>query len=128
MIKGGNYMSYSIGEVSAKTGLTAPTIRYYEKEGVLPHIKRNNKGIREFNDDNIFWIDLIRCLRGTDMSINDIKSIVDLSLEGEHTVEKRKVILQNHKKKIWSQIDELLEIIAKIDRKIDNCGSCCKKK
>ncbi|MCT4596737.1 MAG: MerR family transcriptional regulator [Vallitalea sp.] len=121
-------MSYSIGEVSAKTGLTAPTIRYYEKEGVLPHIKRNNKGIREFNDDNIFWIDLIRCLRGTDMSINDIKSIVDLSLEGEHTVEKRKVILQNHKKKIWSQIDELLEIIAKIDRKIDNCGSCCKKK
>lgn len=121
-------MSYSIGEVSEKTGLTAYTIRYYEREGVLPYIKRNKKGVREFNDDNIFWIDLISCLRGTGMSINDIKHIVDLSLEGEHTVEQRRAILRNHKKKIRSQIDELLEITVKIDRKIKNCGKFSSKK
>lgn len=121
-------MSYSIGQVSKKTGITTYTIRYYEKEGVLPYVKRNEKGIREFSDDDIFWIDLISCLRETGMSIKDIKHIVDLSLEGEHTVDQRKIILQDHKKKILTKIEELQDITCKIDKKLKyygkNKGKC----
>ncbi|MCT4544808.1 MAG: MerR family transcriptional regulator [Vallitalea sp.] len=120
-------MTYTIGQISEKTGLTTHTIRYYEKEGILPYVQRNEKGIREFNDDDMFWISLISCLRETGMSIKDIKYIVDLSLEGEHTVAQRVGILQNHKEKILNQINELQDVIKKIDYKIsyyDTYKSC----
>lgn len=111
-------MIYSITNVSEKTGLTNYTIRYYEKIGLLPHINRNSNGIREFSQDDVFWIEIIKCLKNTGMPISDIKSIVDLSLEGEHTSCKRKEILIEHRNKILSQIKNLQNNLLKIDLKI----------
>ncbi|MCT4594014.1 MAG: MerR family transcriptional regulator [Anaeromicrobium sp.] len=111
-------MNYSIGQISEKTGLTTHAIRYYEKEGLLTNIKRNENGIRKFSDDDIIWISLISCLRETGMSIKDIKYMVDLSLKGKHTVAQRKSILENHKKKVQKQIDDLQNAVKKIDSKL----------
>lgn len=112
-------MEYSIGQAAEAAGLTTYTLRYYEKEGLLPQIRRNKQGVRVFSKDDIFWIDLIRCLRGTGMSISDIKYIVDLSHEGEHTIPERKQILKNHKNKIEIKIEELQNYIGKIDKKLE---------
>lgn len=111
-------MTYSIKEVSDKTGLTSHTIRYYEKSGLLPYISRDKNGIRIFCEDDIFWIDIIKCLKNTGMKIEDIKNIVDLSLEGEHTEEKRKAILIKHRSSVLKQIEDLQKNLEKINLKI----------
>lgn len=111
-------MIYSIKEVSKLTGISAHTIRYYEKEGILPPIDRTENGVRVFSDENLFWLDLVICLKKTNMSIKDIKKIISLSLVGDSTVDERKDILINHKKEILSQIEVLKESVNKIDKKI----------
>lgn len=121
-------MDYTIGKVAEIVGLTTYTLRYYEKEGLLPQIKRNKQGIRVFCEDDISWIGLIRCLRDTGMSISDIKYIMDLSLQGDNTIPERKQILKEHKKRIEMQISELQKNISKIDKKLewyDGKKDCC---
>ncbi|MEF9951994.1 MAG: MerR family transcriptional regulator [Clostridium sp.] len=112
-------MSYTVGDVAKKVGLSSYTLRYYEKEGLLPNVKRNDRGIREYSDDDIVWIELIKCLKSTGMSIEEIKVIVDLSLEGGDTIPQRKEILLNHRVKLETQIEDLVKCINKIDYKID---------
>jgi len=121
-------MEYTIGQAAETVGLTTYTLRYYEKEGLLSQIQRNKQGIRVFTEADIFWIDIIRCLKDTGMSISDIKHIVDLSRKGEHTIPERKQILKEHKKKIEIQISELQKSSNKIDRKLewyDGMGNDC---
>jgi DNA-binding transcriptional MerR regulator len=97
----------------------AHTIRYYEKEGILPPIERDENGIRIFSEENIFWLDLVICLKKTNMTVNDIKRIIELSIQGDSTIDERKSILLGHKNKIASQIEELEESMKKIEKKID---------
>ena len=111
-------MEYKISEVAKLTGITAYTIRYYEKESIIPPIKRNTGGIRVFSEDNLFWIELVTCLKDTKMPIHDIKLIVDLSQKGDYTIKERKVILQKHRRIMETQIKELNKSIEKIDSKI----------
>ncbi|MFC0523791.1 MerR family transcriptional regulator [Pontibacillus salicampi] len=111
-------MEYTIGEVSKKLDMSTYTLRFYEKEGLLPSIKRNQQGIRKFNEDNLYWIDMVRCFRDTGMSLQDVKHIVDLTNEGHDTLEERKHILQEHKAKVQQQMDNLQQHLHKIDKKI----------
>ncbi|MGL6173385.1 MAG: MerR family transcriptional regulator [Cellulosilyticaceae bacterium] len=112
-------MSYTISQAAEQVGLTSYTLRYYEKEGLLPGIERNEKGIRTYKETDLFWIDLIKCLKDTGMSISEIKQIVTLSLEGEGTIPQRKDILNTHKKKLEEQMEELKQAMKKIDKKIE---------
>jgi len=120
---------YTIKHVSEIVGLSSYTIRYYDKCGLIPFIARNKNGVREFNEDDIFWIEIIKCLKNTGMTIEDIKSIVDLSLKGDHTKEERKNILLEHRRKILEQIESLNNNLKKLDSKIawyENNSGCCK--
>ncbi|MEG6584247.1 MerR family transcriptional regulator [Dendrosporobacter sp. 1207_IL3150] len=85
-------MTYTIKQVSQKLDLTAYTLRYYEREGLLPFVGRDNNGNRIFNDHDIEWLILIRCLRDTGMSVvlkskatlvSAWKAIVQLRLENK---------------------------------------------
>lgn len=109
---------YLIKDVSEKVGISAHTIRYYEKCGLLPYISRDANGIRKFSQDDIFWLEIIKCLKNTGMTIENIKGIVDLSLKGNETKNERKEILFDHRKKILEQIKELKDNLKKIDLKI----------
>ena len=71
-------MSYSAGELAKNLGITKDTLRYYEKEGLLPPIKRDSSGHRVYSESDMEWIFLIRCLRDTDMQIYKIKKYVSL--------------------------------------------------
>ncbi|MCT4612082.1 MAG: MerR family transcriptional regulator [Clostridia bacterium] len=120
-------MKYKIKEVEKITGISAYTIRYYEKEGILPPIDRDENGVRMFNDDNLYWLDLVTCFKNTDMPVKDIKEIVRLSQIGDATIEERKEILKGHRKTIENQIKELKNSLKKIDKKIDfyeGTGEC----
>ena len=67
---------YSIGEVSKKMNITPSTLRYYEKEGLLPFVSRTKSGIRSFNDADLNRLRIIECLKKTGMSIKKIKQFI----------------------------------------------------
>ena len=88
---------YQIKEVSERLNIPASTIRYYEKKGLLPHIKRSETGIRLFDEDMIDWIDLIMYLLKTGMEISVLRKYTELAMEGHSTFQERLDILLSHK-------------------------------
>lgn len=83
-------MSYSIGEVSKLTGLSVPTLRYYDKEGLIPNINRNENGLRDFTEQDLGTINIVTCIKGAGASIREIKEYMDLCKLGDSTLEARK--------------------------------------
>ena len=85
---------YSIQEVSKKTGLTAHTLRYYEKEGLSSGVERTQGGFRQYTDEDLEALGLICCLKNTGMSLQDIAQFVELTHQGECTLKERVELLQ----------------------------------
>ncbi len=111
-------MGYTIGQVAKKMGLTAHTLRYYEKEGLLPFIKKNGSGLRVFSDNDIGWLELIECLKGTGMSLKGIKQYIDWYIEGDSTLEKRLEMFKQQKVNLEEQMLQLQRHMEKINYKI----------
>lgn len=100
------------------TEISVYTLRFYDKEGLFPFIKRNDNKTRKFSDEDVKIIRLISCLKNTGMKIKDIKKYIDLLMVGEDTSFKRKEILIEHRKKAVSQISKLKTELNLIDLKI----------
>lgn len=113
-------MTYTIKEVSKKYDLSVHTLRYYEKEGLLPFIDRNEQGNRVFKDKDFEWLNLICCLRNTHMPLSKIKEYVDLCAEGPETICKREDILLKHKIYIENEIKNFNSYLSIVDNKIDH--------
>ncbi|MPQ26603.1 MerR family transcriptional regulator [Bacillus paralicheniformis] len=111
-------MGYSIKEVAEKVGLPTHTLRYYEKEGLLPFIKSDGNGNRIFEEKDLSWLELVICLRKTDIALSELREIVNLTKEGDSTVPKRKQILEKHKEKMLEKQRVLERTFLKIDEKI----------
>lgn len=111
-------MGYSIGQVAKKTGLTAHTLRYYEKEGLLPFVKKNSSGLRVFSETDIGWLVMIECLKGTGMPLKGIKQYIDWFIEGDSTLEKRLQMFKEQKQKLQEQMAQLQKHMEKINYKI----------
>ncbi|WP_061859948.1 MerR family transcriptional regulator [Priestia megaterium] len=112
-------MSYTISQVSDQTGLSIHTLRYYEKEGITPIIKRNESGRRIYETKDIEWLKYICCFRATGMTIADLKEFVALVMQGDETIEKRILMLKNQSEYIQSNINQLMSYQAMIDHKIN---------
>ncbi|WP_180250254.1 MerR family transcriptional regulator [Bacillus toyonensis] len=106
---------YTIRDISVKTGLSKATLRYYEKEGLLPFVKRDCHGSRLYNDENVEWIKYILVLRSTGMSISQIKKYVELYHQGNHTIQERKQLILSHKKHVEDEIMERYSYFKKIN-------------
>ncbi|MEG2984508.1 MAG: MerR family transcriptional regulator [Peptostreptococcaceae bacterium] len=111
-------MKYTVKEVSMKTNLSSHTIRYYEKEGLLPFVKRDKSGNREFSDQDLEWISLIDCLKNTGMPLKNIKQYINWYIEGISTFDMRRDLLIQHRLNVLSQLEELKHNLDKIDKKI----------
>lgn len=111
-------MGYSIGQVAKKTGLTAHTLRYYEKEGLLPFVQKSGSGLRVFSDNDLGWLAMIECLKGTGMPLKDIKQYIDWFIEGDATLEKRLDMFKRQKTRLAEQLAQLQQYMEKINYKI----------
>lgn len=111
-------MGYSIGQVAKKMGLTAHTLRYYEKEGLLPFVQKTASGLRVFSDNDIGWLVMIECLKGTGMSLKGVKQYIDWYIEGDSTLQKRLDMFKQQKIKLEEQMAQLQKHLEKIDFKI----------
>ncbi len=110
-------MGYSIGEISKLINITAHTLRYYEKEGLIS-IKRKENGLREFSENDIEILRVIQCLKETSMSIADIKKYIQLCQKGSDTTKERKEIFVMQKKHIEKEIEKLNEYLEVANYKI----------
>jgi DNA-binding transcriptional MerR regulator len=111
-------MGYTIGEIAETTGLSIHTLRYYEKEGIMPSVKRNDSGIRIYEKTDLEVLQFICCLKETGMPVIDIKKFVNLLVQGDHTIEHRIDLLQKQKENVQSQVDQLMSYIQMLDRKV----------
>ena len=118
-------MEYTIRQVSELTGLSASTLRFYEKEQLFPPVKRNEAGVRVYQEQDLERISLITCLKNTDMSIRDIKEFVALSAEGDGTLESRWRMMRQHKQAVEQRIAELQGYLQRIDHKVNYYEQAC---
>lgn len=110
-------MKYSIGEVSNKLNIPTSTLRYYEKEGLLPFVKRSDGGIRIFSDSDIEAINIIECLKDTEMPIKDIKIFMDWCVKGDSTLELRHKMFLERKEIVIAQLAKVQKTLAVIEYK-----------
>ena len=109
-------MSYTISEAAQKTGLPPSTIRYYDKEGLLPNIKRKN-GIRVFEDMDLRLMGLLTCLKNTGMPIKRIREYVELTSKGDDTLRERYEIIRAQRQFVLDQIEQLQYYLEELDFK-----------
>lgn len=109
-------MSYTISEAAARVGVAASTLRYYDKEGLIPNITRKN-GIRVFEDIDIRFLGLLNCLKNTGMPIKRIKEYVELTKEGDASLAKRYELICEQRQFVQDQIDNLLYYMQELDFK-----------
>ena len=109
-------MSYSISEIAKMLNVSAYTIRYYDKEGLFPFVKRVN-GIRVFEDKDFPWLRMLNCLKNLNMPIKKIKEYVDLALKGDETLKERYQLILEQEENIKKQIKELNYYKKQIDFK-----------
>ena len=111
-------MGYTIGQAAKKSGLSPYTLRFYEKEGLLPNIRKNSAGLRVFSQDDINWLQMIECLKGTGMSLKNIKQYLAWLNAGNTTINQRLQMFQEQKEKLRLQMQLLDKYMEKINFKI----------
>ena len=79
-------MVYTVGGIAKLLGIPSSTLRYYDKEGLLPFVERSSGGIRMFQEKDFEWIKLIECLKKAGMPLKDIKTYIELLLKGDETI------------------------------------------
>lgn len=110
----------TIAEAAERTGLTAHTLRYYERAGLLLEVGRDSSsGHRRYSDGDIEWITLCTRLRSTGMPIRQIRAYADLVRAGEGNEPERLAMLEEHRREVIERIAELGRNLEKIDYKVD---------
>jgi DNA-binding transcriptional MerR regulator len=107
-----------ISKVSELTGVSADTLRYYEKIGLIPTVTRSNNGIRDYQDIDIKRIEFIKCMRRAGLPVKALIEYIELVQQGNQTIELRKEILKTHREQFISKIKELQETLDLINYKI----------
>lgn len=111
-------MTYTIRQVAEKMGVTVPTLRYYDKEGLMPFVDKKPDGTRVFKDEDFKGLEVITCMKSSGMPIKDIKRYMDLCKEGDSTLQKRLEIFFERKEAVQEQLNELNKVMETIKHKI----------
>lgn len=110
-------MAYTIGEMAKRLGVPASTLRYYDKEGLLPFVERSAGGIRVFQESDFEWLRIIECLKKTGMSIKNIREYIELARQGDGTIDRRLELFHQQRKVLQAQMAELQQTMDTLDYK-----------
>lgn len=109
-----------ISEVSKKYDIPVDTLRYYEKAGLLPNVKKNSSGIRDYSETDCNWVEFIKCMRGAGLPIEVLKKYIKLFYEGDSTLTERKQILIDERQKLILKRDVIQSTIERLNYKINS--------
>ncbi len=110
---------YTIKEICRKTGLSAHTLRYYEREGLLVDVGRSQGGFRRYSEADLESLSLICCLKNTGMPLQEIARFMELTREGEHTLRERVELLRRHRENVVARMAEMQAHLDKVTWKLD---------
>ena len=110
-------MAYTVGEMARRLGVPASTIRYYDKEGLLPFVGRSSGGIRVFTEKDFEWLRIIECLKKTGMSLKDIREYIELAMEGDETIARRLELFRKQRTVLETRMAELQQTMDTLDYK-----------
>lgn len=108
---------YTMKDACEKTGLSYETLKFYCNQGLVPNVKRDKNNRRIFNDKDIAWINSLNCLRNCDMSLSEMREYIDLCIEGESSIPKRKEILIAKRASLIEKLQQVQDSIDYIDWK-----------
>lgn len=109
----------TIAEVSKQYGLSADTLRYYERIGLIPTINRNKSGIRDYTEEDCGWVEFIKCMRSAGIQIEALIEYVALFQSGEETTYARKQILIEQRDQLQVKMEHIKETIERLNYKIE---------
>ena len=110
-------MYYTVGEMAKRLGVAPSTLRYYDQEGLLPFVERSEGGIRVFKESDYEWLQVIGCLKKTGMQLRDIKTFIEMAMQGDQTIEPRLALITKQKESVKTQIAELEETLRTLEFK-----------
>lgn len=110
---------YTIQQVAKMTHIPATTLRYYDKEGLLPFLERRESGYRAFSDVDLAMLQVLQCLKATGMSISEMKQFSQWVQEGDSSLKERYDLFVRRKEAVEQQIAELQKSLEVINHKCD---------
>ena len=111
-------MDYSIGQVAKMNNMTISQLHYYDRQGLLPFIKRTESGDRTFDEGSLKFLEMILCLKNTGMPIKKIKQFVQWTMDGDHTLTERLEMMQEQEQNVQQQMRDMQANLEKIQMKI----------
>ena len=110
-------MAYSIGVMAQKLNVAPSTLRYYDKEGLLPFVERSNGGVRIFKDEDYAFLKIIHCLKASGMQIKDIREFISLVMQGDETIDARLELFKKRRSELEKQMADLQETLEALNYK-----------
>ena len=109
----------TIAEVSRQYGLSADTLRYYERIGLIPGVTRSKSGVRAYTEEDCRWVEFAKCMRGAGIQIEALIEYVALFQQGDATIEARKQILTEQRDQLQARIAEQQQTLDRLNAKIE---------
>ena len=111
-------MTYTTAKAAEKIGISAHTLRFYDKEGLLPNVGRDEHGNRRFTDNDLQRLSLLQCLKNTGMSLKDIKRFAECTTIGDDTIDERLALFESQTENVKQQIAELQRYLGLLEYKL----------
>ena len=109
----------TIAEVSRKYDISADTLRYYERIGLIPPVPRTRGGLRDYGEESCGWIQLMKCMRAAGVQIEALIEYVDLFQQGDATLDARRALLVEQRDQLVSRMAEMQASLDLLNQKID---------
>ena len=113
----------TIAQVSQKYGVSADTLRYYERIGLLPPVGRTKSGIRDYTEEDCNWVNFIKCMRSAGLPVETLIEYVGLFGHGDETIPARKELLMEQRRQLAARIGEMQAVLDRLDKKIEGYES-----
>ena len=110
-------MVYTVGEIARLLDVPASTLRYYDKEGLLPFVERSSGGIRMFRESDFEWLRIINCMKKAGMSIKDIRQYIEMALQGDDTIDLRLQMFRHQREVLLEQMREMQHTLEMVEYK-----------
>lgn len=111
--------TYTIDEAAERMGLTKHTLRYYEREGLLPAITKSSNGHRRYTEDDLGWVRFLQLLRATGMPIREMKTFMTITWAGDHTIPERVKVLTRYRQALVARMAADRDHLERLNSKID---------
>ena len=109
----------TISEVSKQYGVSADTLRYYERIGLIPPVPRIN-GVRNYDASSLSWVELVKCMRSAGVGIEALTEYCRLFQQGEETQEARKALLEEQRRQLLERMKDMQRSLNRLNEKIEN--------